>query len=424
MPTPLIELPDRRRIALSEIERSREHRAHYLGPSHGKDGDVLCMCRSEGIPMGVGHRSVPHDTYYLYPLHRSDPARHALGCSHRMVEQQAEASGNAAGPPVVEIRGDRINLNLAAPLYRASSAAGTGDTDDEPKSSRLRAPVPRGRLRSLLEVLWSQAGLNLWRPAFARKRHYGVVSHRLREVAAILQLRAHDLEPLLYVPPPYHPDREEARRAGRNQWLANLTENPKNGRKWYGYLVGVVKHVEQQDGSFILKCAHFPLPLYVAAKAWEQYADAWLDMAPQDAFTPEHPIAFIARVERTDRPREIRLDVRDFEALHLSDDSSWIPVDSGHERHLVQALVATHRAFRKPLAIEEQGEGLLSDLILEDRADRVHLEVLGMMSHPVYAERWREKQARYEQLGQVLWWWDPQATPQLPALPPAQARVR
>ncbi|BAU49836.1 hypothetical protein SVA_3288 [Sulfurifustis variabilis] len=423
MPTPLIELPDRRRIALSEIERSREHRAHYLGPSHGKAGDVLCLCRSEGIPMGVGHRSVPHDTYYLYPLQRSDPARHALGCPHRMVEQQAEASGDAAGPPVVEIRGDRINLNLAAPLYRASSAAGAGDTDDEPKSGRLRAPAPRGRLRSLLEVLWSQAELNIWRPAFARKRHYGVVSHRLREVAATLQLRAHDLAPLLYVPPPYHPDREEELRAGRDRWLSNLTQNPKNGRQWYGYLVGIVKHVERQDGSFILKCAHFPLPLHVAAKAWEQYADVWLDMAPQDAFTPEHPIAFIARVERTDAAREIRLDVRDFAALPLSDGSSWIPVDSGHERQLVRSLLATQRTFRKPLAIEEQGDRLLPDVILEDRADRMHLEVLGMMNHAVYAERWRQKQARYEQLGQALWWWDPQATPQPPPLPPAQGRV-
>jgi hypothetical protein len=339
------------------------------------------------------------------------------------VEQQTGASADAGGAPVVEIRGDRINLNLAAPLYRALPASGRVDADEEPKTERQRTPAPRGRLRSLLEVLWSQAELNFWRPAFARKRHYGVVSHRLREVAATLQLRGHDLAPLLYVPPPYRPHREEELRAGRDRWLSNLTQNPKNGRKWYGYLVGIVKHVARQDGSFILKCAHFQLPLHVAAEAWEQYADAWLDMAPQDAFTPEHPIAFIARVERTDAAREIRLEVRDFAALHLSDGSSWIPVNSGHERHLVRSLLAAQRTFRKPLAIEEQGEGLLPDVILEDRADRTHLEVLGMMNHAVYAERWRQKQARYEQLGQALWWWDPQATPQPPPLPPAQGRV-
>ncbi len=190
-----------------------------------------------------------------------------------------------------------------------------------------------------------------------------------------LQLRAHDLAPLLYVPPPYHPDREEELRAGRDRWLSNLTQNPKNGRNWYGYLVGLVKHIERQEGSFVLKCAHFPLPLRIVPKAWEQYAGVWLDMAPQDAFTPEHPIAFIARLERTDPAREIRLELRDFAALPLSDGLSWIPVDSGHERQLVQSLVAAQRAFRKPLAIEEQGEALLADVILEDRADRMHLEV-------------------------------------------------
>ena len=153
MPTPLIELPDRRRIALSEIERSREHRARYLKPSHGKAGDVLCLCRSEGIPMGVGHRSVPHDTYYLYPLHRSDPPRHALGCPHRIVEQQTGASGDAGGLPLVEIRGDRINLNLAAPLYRASSADGRKETDEEQKSDRQRAPAPRGAQHTVKQEL-------------------------------------------------------------------------------------------------------------------------------------------------------------------------------------------------------------------------------------------------------------------------------
>lgn len=420
---PLIELPDRRRIALSEIERSREQRARYLEPWHGNAGDVLCLCRSQGIPMGVGHRSVPHHTYYLYPLHRSDPPRHALGCPHRMVEEQTPAFADMSGVPVVEIRGDRINLNLAAPLYRASPAGGRGDQKEAPKAERQRAPVPRGKLRSLLEILWSQAELNLWRPAFARKRRYGVVSRRLREVAAGLLVRGHELAPLLYVPPPYHAHCEDELRAGREEWLANLKENPRNGRRWYGYLVGIVKHVEQHDEIFLLRCAHFPVPLHVATKDWEEYADVWLNMSPQERFTPEHPIAFVARIERTDSQREVRLDLRDFATLHLSDDSSWIPVDSRHERHLVRALVAAHRAFRKPLAIEEQGDGLLPDVILEDRPDRTHLEVLGMMSHPVYAERWREKQARYEQVGQAFWCWDPLATPQLPPLPPAQARA-
>lgn len=423
MPAPLIELPDRRRIALSEIERSREHRAHYLRPCHGNVGDVLCLCRSEGIPMGVAHRSVPHDTYYLYPLHRSDPPRHALGCPHRIVEEPTHPGEGTDVLPVVEIRGERINLNLAAPLYRALSAGGDKVTENDRTTERQRALAPRGKLRSLLEILWSQAELNIWRRGFARKRYYGVVSHRLREVAATLQVRRHDLAPLLYVPPPYHPDREEELRAGRDEWLASLKENPKNGRKWYGYLVGIVRSVERQDDCFILKCAHFPLPLYVSARAWAEYADAWLDMPAQDAFSPAHPIAFVARVERTDPLREIRLDVRDFAALPLSDDASWIPVDSGPVRHLVQSLVAAHRAFRKPLAIEESGEGLLPDVILEDRADRTHLEVLGMMGHPVHAEQWREKQSRYEQLGQALWWWDPQITSPLPPLPPAQARV-
>ncbi len=46
-----------------------------------------------------------------------------------------------------------------------------------------------------------------------------------------------------------------------------------------------------------------------------------------------------------------------------------------------------------------------------------------MMDDPVYAERWRRKQARYERLGQALWRRDPHATPQPPPLPEAAGRV-
>lgn len=422
MQLPLIELPDSRRLPLDEIERSREHRAHYLSPYHGKGGEVKCLCRSDGIPLGVGHRSSPHDTYYLYPLHRSDPARHAIGCPHRIVEQQTDASEPASALPVVELRGERINLNIAAPLYRALTPEGEGDEETPEPSERTPTLAAKGKLRSLLEVLWSEAELNVWRPGFAGKRYYGVVSHRLREITGHLELRKHPLAPLLHIPPPYHPDREQELQAARDKWLANLKPNPKNSRKWFGYLVGILKTVQRANNAFVMKISHFPLPVHVEEKAWTRYADTWLGMEPQDTFVPKRPIAVVARIERLESAREARLELRDIAALHLSDDESWIPVESKYERVLVQTLVAAHRAFRKPLPIEDPTATIIPDVILEDRYDRLHMEVLGMMNHPYYASSWEDKRARYASMGQPYWSWDPQQVATVPPLPPPLAR--
>ncbi len=418
---PMIELPDARRIALSIIESDSGTRSRYLARYHGNAGNVLCLCRYEGIPMGVAHRETPQNTYYLYPLHRSDPLRHAPACPHHFTPSTKDTEGEPPTLPVVEVRDNKVNININAPLYRGQARGELSDAEKEQeeaeKKESKRTPEPPGKPLSLLEFLWSQAQINIWRPFFAHKRSYAVIHRRLLEVAANLQIRRNDLAPLFYCPPPYHPDREEGIRKGRDVFLSHLAIRP-NGRKWYGYVVGQLKTVEVTErNDYVIRLAHFPMKLHMSSKDWEALRNRWFagQDSPED---PEHPIFILAHVERHEGKKHPWLYAHDIACLFLSDKESFLPVRTGPERYLAQRLVAEQRAFRKPLAVEMEGQGApLPSFILEDRDDRVHLEIVDETSAPDAKTRREEREAVYQALGQSAWWWDIEHDPDVPPLP-------
>jgi hypothetical protein len=129
------------------------------------------------------------------------------------------------------------------------------------------------------------------------------------------------------------------------------------------------------------------------------------------------PVFVLLRVERVEGKRGPWIAIRDMAALQLADTTSWVPVDSDLERRLALHLVSEKRQFRKPLAVEYNDDDLVPDFILEDRADRMHLEVLGRMTDPEYRAHAEDKRRRYKQDSQEVWWWDVSTTSVIPALP-------
>ena len=111
----LVALPDGRRVPHSEITRSIASRVRYLASHRGHGGGVRCLCRPEGIPLGVVHRAVPTDTFYLYPLHRGDWQRHVPGCPLR---RPPIMGTSRPAPSPAETIPDGLLLNLSLPQYR------------------------------------------------------------------------------------------------------------------------------------------------------------------------------------------------------------------------------------------------------------------------------------------------------------------
>lgn len=398
---------------LSAIEKDRDSRRRYLEPYHGNAGQVACHCRAEPIPLGVGCRTTPYTTFYLYPLHRTDTTRHAIGCPLRVEVKKAGAETRTA--PVLEVKEGKLVVNLAAPAYRNDKAAGDpadGKPAHRPTGERT---VRRGRLLTLLEALWLEAELTTWRPWFAGKRHYWTVHHRLVTAVGGIRVRAQDLAPLFYMPPPYRSDKADESQQAVTSFMDALRER-EDGHRYYGYAAGLLREVAPSKAGVALSLAHTRQPFYMTQAEWDRWNARWFGGGDMMQATAA-PVFVLLRVERVEGKRGPWIAIRDMAALQLADTTSWVPVDSDLERRLALRLVSEKRQFRKPLAVEYNDDDLVPDFILEDRADRMHLEVLGRMTDPEYRAHAEDKRRRYKQDSQEVWWWDVSTTSVIPALP-------
>lgn len=409
----LIKLGDKS-VPLAAIECDRESRARYLGPYHGAGDKVACLCRTDGIPMGVARRTTPYETFYLYPLHRTDPTRHAFGCPHRI---SPDNSSRPETLPVIEIGDGFVNVNLKLPLFRAGPNDPRAEQRGEDGADDGERKRPRGELISLLEVLWTQAELNLWHRGFAGRRSYYVVRQRLMRSATGLRVRGRNLATRFYVPPVYRADQDKSIEKELNRFLDSLIGSA--GKSWYGFVGGLLKKIEtMNNGSVTLRLAHTWLGLRADANMWRRLGKKWFAGSPST--TDDEAYVILAHVLREDGLKP-RLVIEDLAVMEIADTNCWIPVHSDHERRLAQHLVQNGRRFRKPLDVEFEEGALRPDFILEDREDRTHLEVLRRSVTPT-AKRWEEKMTAYTALEQALWVWDPDKKGDIPKLPPQEYR--
>lgn len=397
---PLIRLPDKV-VPLSVLEHDRESRARYLAEYRGVENAVYCLCRSDGIPMGVARRAVPYETYYLYHLHRTDPQRHVFGCPHRIVQS---SQGEHATVPLLQTKDGFVNVHLNIPLFQL-----------EPQEKALAGNAPHahrfderkatgGNLFTLLELLWSQAELNVWHPGFAGRRSYYVVRERLIRAAAGIRVRGKELVTRLYLPPVYKPAVAQEIERGLTEFMDRLIEP--NGKRWYGFVGGLLRKTEETEGGAVLHLAHTRLRLSA-------------NTTPREM----PPCFVLTHVLRRGAHRA--LSVEDMTVLQLADTVSWIPVGTGHERELALHLVENRRRFRKPLAIETSGTDamLTPAFVLEDRHDRTHLEILTDTHDGRHTARWAAKEAEYTARGQAVWVWNPAKSAAPQGLPsPHRAR--
>lgn len=374
--------------------------------------------------MGVKYYR-PLALYALYPLRREDPGRHASDCPLGYPPgSRADLRVAAAGPPAVVEREGVLVIEPAWPLSEGASRPRLGaEVSPGPDhAGGLRRGAGQASLLTMLEVLWRTAGLHYWQPGFAGERDYGLVSHRLRQAMHRVRLRGMAVREWVYCPPPYHPGQQAELLTERAAWWARLAPMP-DGHAPSGYWLGLWRAVEDVgNGWVVLRLRHCPLRGMLSAAAWREQAARW-GVAPDRV--PSWPVVWLLRVCRARETGPDQVWIRDLAALHLADETCWVPVASAPERALVQALVAQRRIFVKPLAAAgvgwPSGEPM-PDVVLLDRRDRCALEVVGRLADRAYAVRWRQKEAQYRETGRAYWAWRVEEQSSCPPLPPPDRR--
>lgn len=395
---------------------------HRLARWHGARPRPRCPCDLE---LAVHRRASRADgdlveTYHLARMPDDGP-RHRAACPFG---REGDGAGRR-GEAIAAIRGDeegRLDIRLDAAVAIAARNPGppaeAGIAGDGARPARNAVS-----LLGLLRIVWERARLHHWTPRQAngarRPRTLcarisealdGVTVNGIPAAECALPLfhqGATDAEALRALALRCQARRARALLVSELRWPpAELTENR-----------GVQRLTFPMDGA----------------------RDAGL-IASIDAITLgrwQAVYPYAAHLLRTDvgaeRPRVIvaalaRLrcgDTRVFGEIGacalMETSANLIPIASGFERQLADALVANERRFTKPLRWRAGDDATFPDFVLHDisGADDVPMEVFGMDDENYAARRARKIEIYDREYGPDGWWyWDAALGGPMPGLPP------
>ena len=378
----------------------------------------LCRGRESPIPMYVERRG---RTYSLKRTPGSGESHHQACPSHGGMDV---SGANAVSTSAILKRSDGLlDIKLDVPLRtvqvgRGATAASapTAATPTGAGSSRQQV-----KLLGLLHLLWERAGLHRWTPPAPeqRPRTLGDVYEKLRNELDDIVLGKSRASSIVYVPDTRLDDPAQRHKEAliAESYMHLQAKCPAGERP---VLMVIAECRSFFDGKYSrgLRLKGFPdsMPIWIPASAMTQIEKSWNGrlekfMSAMGGSAGEGTRLFvIAGLQFSEKGALNWL----YGSL-METTGRFIPVESGFEALVANALVEEGRAFVKPLRYTGQEE-VHPDFVLTDTKRPWYLEVFGMAT-PQYLERKRAKITHYRESGKLLWSWDAAAGTQLPPFP-------
>lgn len=401
--------------AFQKNETVEWHRYLRHARNNRKTVSVSCLCQPAGENRDILRLKVSHsdatDRYWLsaWPYEGN---RHTEKCRFYSIWSDKMQAGIYDGGVVTLGADGMFKIRLPTGLQKKEPK----DEGDEKKGASAKTPAPGKRkpamqLLGLLHFMWDQAEINVWHPAFERKkpRGSGWLGYRLDAVSGRIRAGKTMLNEVMLIPG--HRDGtygklnlQKLRAATKNKkrmvlvsQLASWTEKAEarmNAMLPLGLFGGFPELYlprdvrERCENSFGRELGH-----------WRKGARVMV------IAETEPPVTTFRTVDGKPVP-STRSEVIDLALMVVS--PRYIPLDSGHEAVIENKLWAEQRAFLKPLRYDGEDD-VFPDFLLTDVSgeDFVPLEVFGMNT-PEYLARKAIKQAHYEkEYGEERWWsWD------------------
>lgn len=328
-------------------------------------------------------------------------------------------------PDVVKAAADgRLVVRLPTGLQKKDVPDKTRDAPPAGAGPGRRRRQPSMRLLGLLHLLWEQSGINVWHPAFdKKKRSPGWVSWRLNETAARIRIGRIPLQQSLMLmamkdSPQVAQNRQIAKDAGRGArrlilisqlaaWSDAADERLQTTLP-LGLFFGFPDLVLPED-----------VRLRLERSFCRELGDWRRGMKVVVIVETEPPETTFRHVDGRNRPSSCST-VIDVALMTVS--PRFIPLDSRYEGMVEARLWEEKRAFIKPLRYDGE-EDVFPDFVLTDvpGTEVLPMEVFGMNT-PDYLQRKREKTVFYDsEYGAGRWWqWEASEDPegeQMPAFP-------
>ncbi|MBN7843625.1 DUF1173 family protein [Providencia rettgeri] len=275
-------------------------------------------------------------------------------------------------------------------------------------------------LLGLIHYMWEKAQINVWRPAFDKKRSPGWLASRLGKQATAIKVGKTKLSDVLLLNASSTGEQQDRNKERVNkardnkQRLVIISLLPKNYKK---------AMTQVEEGILGLSSPYGFPTLEISKDVFNQTQRRfarelvhWKNGKNTVAvIQTETPVNYDLTVKGMNVPAR-KAEVISMQLMAVSE--RFIPIDSSYEERLEEKLYEESRSFIKPLRYD-LSEGVLPDFILTDTNEGYSpLEVFGM-SHDQYLERKEEKIQFYnEQYGEVGWWsWDATKQDTIPDLP-------
>lgn len=296
-----IHFPDGTRAAIRNILSSIENRRRYLQNFHKASG-LTCDCQTPGVPVRVGRRQIPSETYYLYPATHADRLRHKEDCPLRTTDHPRP------GPHEQGVETLESGAEESTDLVVHIEASGA-------------------YLTKMMEWMWSTSLLNARNPKYA-PRDYEAVRKKLLQAAATVRFTNDErLTEKWWMPQRFTKGKKEEINQAARAFAEQVAEQ---GRERWGVIIAKVRTAQIQKKQVTIAIAHTMLDLHIN----------------NDTSTAPKPgDIVIARVCK--RAGENGLTALEWAFFPITD--AWIPANSEHERTLLSALEERKASYVKPL---------------------------------------------------------------------------
>lgn len=233
----------------------------------------------------------------------------------------------------------------------------------------------------------------------AGKRNQGVLCKYLLEAAEEITVKGVSLAERLYVPEPFSESTKAEAAQRRREKLTVL--RPKDGQTPLAVVIGEFKASESASQGHRIWIRHMPdAPLLIAGKSWERIERTFAPLFEARDADTGHPVRLIlAALIRARREYTYEIDAA---SLMLASEH-WIPIEGVHELPLIDALVAQHRRFVKPLRYDARSAAAFPNALLLD-VGRLPFP-LHVLSPFMDAKERAEKEKAIVSAGGTAWVW-------------------
>ncbi|HDR8993765.1 MAG: DUF1173 family protein [Burkholderia contaminans] len=366
-------------VPLEDVQEQPASFVRRLEQAKINPGHAHCLCRGAGSPLRLQIRRYG-SLLHLAGWPEEGPLHDRSSCAFHKDPSPTSTDGSKTLPGIVETpMGLRAKLDVALTQRQAATGSKGSRRVGAAGTSRRTAP-----LLGFLQMLWHVGGLNRW-PGTERARNWGVCNARVLAGLGDAVVNGEPAEQVLHVMRRFQDVDREAINAEFDAFLSRVGH--RDGANHRGIVVGEIAETSttQYGRSITLRqsAKRYYATSELVAHAEKRFGHAWRALGDGAA-----RVVAILVIERTPKGHHVVIDLA---AMLCS--STYIACDSTHEVAMANRLVAEHRAFDKPIRLED-GAAMLPDFVLTDTPTPTHVEVYGMNGQPDYEARKAAKRAR------------------------------